>query len=239
MSENINPEKYAASLEVLSEEALQRLDAHPKYEATRALLKDFGALVDTSKLSEVEAIEEALKLSIVLHIDQADRPDGTQYIEHPLSVAVMLLKYSVAPTQEELVSALLHDSVEDQEAKLVSLVGAGVTDGSSALEKLFGAKVADTVSLLTHTGKDYAEEVKKVFTTEESLRVKFCDFSQNTTGYDKLPSDEVRNHFYKKYAPVAEMFLSELEKSPRGFTEEFRQESIKNLKEFISNAGSS
>ena len=69
-----------------------------------------------------ERILDALGLMLELHIDQAPRPDGTPYIEHPLAVASQVLEAMAQKDPDLVVAALLHDAVEDQMAKLVQKV---------------------------------------------------------------------------------------------------------------------
>src|SRR5258708_16132237 len=42
--------------------------------------------------ADVGRILDALELMVELHLDQAPRPDGTPYIEHPLAVASQVLE---------------------------------------------------------------------------------------------------------------------------------------------------
>ena len=59
---------------------------------------------------------------VELHSNQAPRPDGTPYIEHPLAVASQVLEAMAQKDPDLVVAALLHDAVEDQTAKLVQKV---------------------------------------------------------------------------------------------------------------------
>jgi hypothetical protein len=49
-------------------------------------------------------ILDALQLMIELHIDQAPRPDGTAYIEHPLAVASQVLEAMVQQDPDVVVA---------------------------------------------------------------------------------------------------------------------------------------
>jgi len=66
-----------------------------------------------------ERILDALQLMVELHVDQAPRPDGALYIEHPLAVASQVLEAMAQKDPDIVIAALLHDAVEDQAAKLV------------------------------------------------------------------------------------------------------------------------
>lgn len=72
--------------------------------------------------ADVGRILDALELMVELHLDQAPRPDGTPYIEHPLAVASQVLEAMTYKDSDVVVAALLHDAVEDQMAKLVQKV---------------------------------------------------------------------------------------------------------------------
>jgi (p)ppGpp synthase/HD superfamily hydrolase len=72
--------------------------------------------------SEGARILHALQLMVELHLDQAPRPDGTPYIEHPLAVASQVLEAMAHKDPDVVVAALLHDAVEDQAARLAQQV---------------------------------------------------------------------------------------------------------------------
>jgi (p)ppGpp synthase/HD superfamily hydrolase len=59
---------------------------------------------------------------VELHLEQAPRPDGTPYIEHPLAVASQILEAMAHKDPDVVVAALLHDAVEDQTARLAQQV---------------------------------------------------------------------------------------------------------------------
>ncbi len=72
--------------------------------------------------SDFDRILDTLELMVELHIDQAIRYDGTEYIEHPLAVAFRLLEAMLKFDAEAIIAALLHDTVEDQIDKLIKKV---------------------------------------------------------------------------------------------------------------------
>lgn len=63
-------------------------------------------------------ILSALDLTIELHSDQEDRPDGRPYINHPLEIASDLVEKYEVKDRNLIIAALLHDAVEDQSLKL-------------------------------------------------------------------------------------------------------------------------
>src|SRR5260370_32029066 len=78
----------------------------------RAQLQSAFAPADAAR------ILDALELMVELHLEQAPRPDGTPYIEHPLAVASQILDAMAYQDPEVVMAALLHDAVEDQSARL-------------------------------------------------------------------------------------------------------------------------
>lgn len=66
------------------------------------------------KFSEDDAkkIKSALDFMLKIHLPQKDRVDGKPFASHPLAVAEKVMNMSNDP--ELVISALLHDSVEDQ-----------------------------------------------------------------------------------------------------------------------------
>ena len=72
--------------------------------------------------ADVGRVLDALELMVELHLEQAPRPDGTPYIEHPLAVASQVLEAMAHKDPDVVVAALLHDAVEDQTARLAQKV---------------------------------------------------------------------------------------------------------------------
>lgn len=117
---------------------------------------------------DVERILNALELMIELHLDQAPRPDGTPYIEHPLDVASQVLEAMAQKDPDVVVAALLHDAVEDQPALLAQKAkrrpsGAEKTASELALDAIEeltqSARVREMISGLTNP--DFAALVKQ------------------------------------------------------------------------------
>jgi (p)ppGpp synthase/HD superfamily hydrolase len=105
----------------------------------------------------------ALELMVELHLEQAPRPDGTPYIEHPLAVASQVLDAMADKDPEVVVAALLHDAVEDQPARLAQhvrerLTSAGRAAAELALdaieERTLSARVRRMISGLTNPDFD-------------------------------------------------------------------------------------
>lgn len=114
-------------------------------------------------LADARRILDALELMVELHLDQAPRPDGTLYIEHPLAVASQVLDAMARKDPEVVVAALLHDAVEDQTARLAQKVkdrptGEGKAAAELALdaieEQTQSARIRGMISDLTNPDFD-------------------------------------------------------------------------------------
>ena len=81
-------------------------------------------------------VHEALALAKEKHAGQL-RKDGTEFIRHPLRVALLLLEVGGIDQADMLCAALLHDLVEDTEVDIFEV------------EDRFGHKVGDLVRALT------------------------------------------------------------------------------------------
>ena len=92
-----------------------------KISRAESTLNQFLHLLDKLPSSARRRIVPALELMIRLHITQKNRLDGTPYITHPLTVAMTLLDTLDITDPEIIITALLHDTVEDQSLKLIKL----------------------------------------------------------------------------------------------------------------------
>lgn len=113
----------------------------------------------------------ALELMVELHLEQAPRPDGTPYIEHPLAVASQVLEAMAHKDPEVVVAALLHDAVEDQSARLAQQVRerparAGKAAAELALdaieERTRSARVRSLIAGLTNPDFDMLVEQRGI-----------------------------------------------------------------------------
>lgn len=85
--------------------------------------RTFRALIERTFLpTDAATVWAAHELMVELHVDQARRPDGALYIEHPLAVASQVLDAMAQKDPQVVVAALLHDAVEDQATRLVQRV---------------------------------------------------------------------------------------------------------------------
>ena len=98
------------SVEILSNQA----DINEREKKIRESLAEFKMLI-TEKFNdqELSRINDALDLMLEIHLPQQDRSDGNPYALHPLEVTKKVLEISDNLSPELIISALLHDSVED------------------------------------------------------------------------------------------------------------------------------
>lgn len=179
--------------------------------------------------------EEALRLMCEVHADQTPRPDGVPYVEHPLEVAREVLKSLEEPDSELVIAALLHDSVEDQAAKLAAKLGSheNQNEETRALRYIgdrFGVRVAGVVSLLTKPdfeaelkakGKEvnrenknelYATHIEAAIQDPDVFPVKLFDFAKNALQLANVTDPARRLRLTRKYLPVVEIFIQHLQK---------------------------
>ncbi len=166
-------------------------------------------LVERLKAYDPGADEEALNRAYVfamkMHGSQT-RASGAPYISHPLEVAGLLTELHL--DSASLMTALLHDTVEDTEATLAEI------------ERLFGSEVARLVDGVTKLSRielqsDHTKQAenfrKLVVAMSEDIRVllvKLADRLHNmrTLGHIKDPSKRRRIALetMEIYAPLAE-----------------------------------
>jgi len=121
------------------------------------------------------------------------RRNGEPYINHPVRVADLVLKYCVAPRVEEFaIAALLHDVLEDTDS------------GISELRKEFGEFV--TLLVLEMTADKYASDrlgkteylckrlSDKKYISGWALIIKLADRLDNVSDFDVMPGDFVREY---------------------------------------------
>ncbi|MCK5510790.1 HD domain-containing protein [Candidatus Parcubacteria bacterium] len=85
-----------------------------KIEKIKPKLEQFKKKLNIFNEEDKKKIEEALNLMLEIHINQEDRSDGTHYIEHPLEIADDVIGEFNIRDRDLIITALLHDSVEDQ-----------------------------------------------------------------------------------------------------------------------------
>lgn len=165
--------------------------------------KSFFEEVKKSRRYDCDKIEKAYKLAREAHKNQRRR-SGEPYIMHPVAVAEILFKLGM--DNECIVSALLHDVVEDTEYTI------------DYIKNEFGAEVALLVDGVTKLGQIplstreevQAENTRKMFIAmNEDIRViiiKLCDRLHNMRTLEHMPDYKQREKSLETleiYAPIA------------------------------------
>ena len=158
----------------------------------------------TFTTADKKEIRKAFDLAVEAHSNQR-RKTGEPYIFHPIAVA-KIVAYEIGLNTTSIVSALLHDVVEDTEYTIEDI------------ERLFGEKVARIVNGLTkisHLKKDQnvsiqAENFRKMLLTlNDDVRViliKIADRLHNMQTMDAMPPDKqlkISSETLYIYAPLA------------------------------------
>jgi GTP pyrophosphokinase len=166
-------------------------------------------LVETVKAYDPGADEDALNRAYVFSMKahgSQERASGDPYFSHPLEVANILTKMKLDGAS--IITALLHDTVEDTDATL------------EQIEHLFGKEVARLVDGVTKLSRielqsdhsKHAENFRKlVLAMSEDIRVllvKLADRLHNMQTLDHIRDIEKRKRIAREtleiYAPLAE-----------------------------------
>jgi GTP pyrophosphokinase len=166
-------------------------------------------LVETVKAYDPGADEDALNRAYVFSMKahgSQERASGDPYFSHPLEVANILTKMKMDGAS--IITALLHDTVEDTDATL------------DQIEQLFGKEVARLVDGVTKLSRielqsdhsKHAENFRKlVLAMSEDIRVllvKLADRLHNMQTLDHIKDVDKRARIAREtleiYAPLAE-----------------------------------
>ena len=110
-----------------------------------------------------EKTKKALKLCFQAHKEQTDK-SGMPYVFHPFHLAEQMT------TEATVVTALLHDVVEDTDYTLADLAEMG-----------FGDEIIAALKRLTHAdGVDYMDYVRAIKTNPIAKAVKLADLRHNS-----------------------------------------------------------
>ncbi len=204
-------------------------------------------LVERVKSYDPNADEDALNRAYVyamkVHGSQK-RASGDPYFSHPIEVAGILTDLKL--DDSSIITALLHDVVEDTDASL------------SDVEKMFGKNIARLVDGVTKLGQlelqseetKHAENFRKLLVAmSEDIRVllvKLADRLHNMQTLHHIDSEEKRRRIAREtmdiYAPLAERigmqgFKDQLEDLAFAHLNPEGRESILTRLEFLRNQG--
>jgi GTP diphosphokinase / guanosine-3',5'-bis(diphosphate) 3'-diphosphatase len=155
------------------------------------------------KDGDAKLIKKAFTISLQAHKDMR-RKSGEPFIFHPLAVAEICVE-EIGLGTTSIVSALMHDVVEDTDMELVDI------------ERNFGKKIAKIIDGLTkirgvfeYGSSQQAENFRKMlFTLSEDVRViliKLADRLHNMRTLDSMPRNKqlkIANETIYLYAPLA------------------------------------
>lgn len=146
-------------------------------------------------------LKKAISYALKMHEGQL-RHDGAPYIRHPLNVVKNVLKYKKSKNLEALlISACLHDTLEDSKASYYDIVD------------LFGAQVASIVLELTTDedmknimGKDCYLAIKMKNMSSWALVIKLCDRLDNISDLE-ASSEDFRQHYIDETISIMDYLL--------------------------------
>ena len=115
----------------------------------------------------MKLLSEAIEFATKLHSKQF-RWDWTPYILHPLRIMFKLLEEDSRADETILISAVLHDIVEDTTATI------------SDIEEKFWTEVASIVSFLTQfKTESYETYIDRLLVNPKACKIKLLDLEDN------------------------------------------------------------
>lgn len=108
------------------------------------------------------SVEKAIALALEGHKDQKDK-SGLPYILHPLRVMLKM------DTEDEMVTAVLHDILEDTRIDERYLLSEGIPAESIEIIKLLTKNVSD----------DYLDYIQKIKANPVAAKIKKADITDN------------------------------------------------------------
>jgi len=135
-------------------------------------------------------LQEALNFATEAHKGQVRRHNNELYINHPTRVSQILIKEFGETRESILISAFLHDVVEDTNVTI------------REIEAKFGLNVAQIVSLLTKPKKGYDPEDYyskiRLFNHTGAGRIKIADRADNLRDMVEWQTPEKFNAYCKE-----------------------------------------
>ena len=159
--------------------------------------------LDTENTLDFDLINKAIYWAKKYH-DRQFRKSGEPYYTHPLEVAYLVSEYKL--TTNVIVTAILHDVIEDSEATVGMIVDE------------FGWRIAEMVDKLT---TDNLEEIYNVFCEDNEVAlIKLMDRKHNLSTIHFMPrnkainkiQDSYKSHFLGAAAEVSKELETEFSK---------------------------
>ncbi len=171
------------------------------------ILRQYKKLIDawsTRKDTEDKwLVRKAFRLAADAHKDMR-RKSGEPFIMHPITVAIIAAK-EIGLGRTSIISALLHDTVEDTDMTLENIKGIFGDDVAKIID---GLTKIDEISVTSTTAQ--AETLKKIlFTLSDDVRViliKLADRLHNMRTLDSMPLEKqlrMVSETQYLYAPLA------------------------------------
>lgn len=161
-----------------------------------------------------ELVTSAATMASFLHRKQTRFVRGDMprvpYIEHPLRVALRLVRWGVVDA-ELIAAALLHDVVEDCSKELLEAFGHPSEKAMDCLSRIFGRRVSQLVGAVTNpaNGTSYEEHVTLLANSgSRALLIKASDLKDNAGSIRHQLGHGQDSRMYRmlfKYMPAVEI----------------------------------
>lgn len=182
--------------------------SNKKYEQERLeILRQYKRLIEVwqtrKETKDRWLVRKAFRLAADAHIDMR-RKSGEPFILHPIAVAIVAAD-EIGLGRTSIISALLHDSIEDTDMTLEEIKG---IFGSGVANIINGLTKIDVIPISSTTAQ--AETIKKIlFTLSDDVRViliKLADRIHNMRTLESMPREKqlkVVSETQYIYAPLA------------------------------------
>ena len=130
-----------------------------------------------NKIKRIKELEIAEKVN-----KNQKRFNGTAYINHPIGVCMILNEMGFVD-DETIISAMLHDVLEDCEPNEIDILREHIIKG-------FGNSVLITVDALTKKCNNYDEYIDAVLLNKDAIPIKIADIIHNLTENPKVRQKE-------------------------------------------------
>lgn len=156
-------------------------------------------------------IEAAIKFATDAHEGQVRKYTGEPYITHPITVSEILAHYHPESTDDMIIAAILHDTVEDTDVTIKDVTEAFTSEVSVLVDWL------TDVSLKSDGNRANRKRIDRMHTHRAPVNaqiVKCADIIHNTS--------DIRENG----GSFAEVYLSECRLTAEGMKEEVKKTKI-------------
>jgi (p)ppGpp synthase/HD superfamily hydrolase len=130
-------------------------------------------------------------LATLAHAGQVDKDGVTPYINHPMTIMLMVERFGT----DAMIVAVLHDVLEDTEVSVDDLREAGATD----------AQITALIALTRHNHERYSDYIDRCLSDPLAAIVKVADHDHNNNPKRLARIDpKEANRLRRKYASVAD-----------------------------------